>query len=256
MTAERLEGRVGLVTGGNRGIGAAIVRALAEEGAKVVFCGRREELGRAVEEELRNAGLDVTFVAADVSEVEGARDLVAKTVEAYGGLNIVVNNAGIAPAGTVEGMPVEVWDELIACNVRSMFLVSKFAIPELRRSGHGSIINLGSTFGVVGAGGSTGYALTKAAAVNFSKSLALELAAEGIRVNALCPGGTDTEFLREWFVSTGDAAGTEEWLLSRHPMGRFASAAEQARVAVFLATDEASFVTGHTMLSDGGYTAQ
>jgi NAD(P)-dependent dehydrogenase (short-subunit alcohol dehydrogenase family) len=252
----KLDGRVALVTGGNRGIGAAIVRLFSAEGARVVFCGRRAELGRSVEEELRSEGREVTYVATDVADAEAARALVAGTVELYGGLNILVNNAGIAPAGTVEAMEVADWDELMHINIRSMFLMSKYAIPELRRAGKGVIINLGSTFGVVGAGGSSGYALTKAAAISFSKSLALELAGEGIRVNALCPGGTDTEFLHEWFESTGDAEGTEEWLVSRHPLGRFATSDEQARGALFLVSDDASFVTGHSLLVDGGYTAQ
>jgi NAD(P)-dependent dehydrogenase (short-subunit alcohol dehydrogenase family) len=252
----KLEGKVALVTGGNRGIGAAIVKLFAAEGARVVFCGRRATLGEAVEKVVREAGGDVTFVMADVTKPEAAEALVAKSVELYGGLNIVVNNAGIAPAGTVESMDIADWDELIAVNVRSMFLISKYAIPAIRRSNGGSMIMLGSTFGVVGAGGSSGYALTKAAAISFAKSLALELAGEGIRVNALCPGGTNTEFLHEWFDSTGDAKGTEEWLVSRHPLGRFGTAEEQAQAALFLVSDDASFVTGHAMLVDGGYTAQ
>jgi NAD(P)-dependent dehydrogenase (short-subunit alcohol dehydrogenase family) len=179
----------------------------------------------------------------------------ARTLDTYGRLDIVVNNAGIAPASPVESMDVAVWDELMACNLRSMFLVSKHTIPALRET-KGTIINLGSTFGVVGAAGSAAYAVTKAAAVNFSKSLAVELAPDGIRVNAVCPGGTDTEFLHEWFESTGDAAGTETWLVEHHPLGRLGKPMEQARAALFLVSDDASFVTGHALLVDGGYTAQ
>lgn len=251
----RLAEKVALITGGNRGIGEAMVRLFAAEGARVVFVGRRTELGESVEADVREQGHDVTFVGCDVTDEDAVRDLVARTLELYGRLDIVVNNAGIAPASPVETMEVSTWDELMACNVRSMFLVSKHAIAPLRES-KGCIINLGSTFGVVGAAGSAGYAVTKAAAVNFSKSLAVELAADGIRVNALCPGGTDTEFLHEWFESTGDAAGTEQWLVEHHPLGRLGKPAEQARAALFLASDDASFVTGHALLSDGGYTAQ
>lgn len=252
----KLDGRVALVTGGNRGIGEAIVRLFSEEGAKVVFCARRPELGEPIEQALRAEGRDVTFVAADVTDEDVVEKLVARTTDLYGGLNIVVNCAGIAPASPVEAMAASDWDELMSVNVRSMFLVSKHAIPHIRASGHGSIINLGSTFGVVGAAGSAGYAVTKAAAISFSKSLAVELAGDGIRVNALCPGGTNTEFLHEWFESTGDAAGTEAWLVAHHPLGRLATAPEQARAALFLASDDASFVTGHALLVDGGYTAQ
>ena len=163
----RLENKVALVTGGNRGIGEAMVRLFASEGAKVVAASRSAELGEAVAAELREQGHDVTFISADVSDEDTVAALIAKTVELYGKLDIVVNNAGIAPASPIETMEASAWDDLMRCNVRSMFLVSKHAIPELRKT-RGAIINLGSTFGVVGAGGSAGYAVTKAAAVNFS----------------------------------------------------------------------------------------
>jgi NAD(P)-dependent dehydrogenase (short-subunit alcohol dehydrogenase family) len=252
----KLEGKAALVTGGNRGIGEAIVRLFSAEGAKVMFAARRAELGEKIASELRDAGRDVTFVGCDVTDEDAVKSLVARAVDELGGLNIVVNNAGIAPASPVESMDVSDWDDLMRVNVRSMFLVSKHAIPELRKSGNGSIINLGSTFGMVGAAGSAGYAVTKAAAINFSKSLALELAGDGIRVNALCPGGTDTEFLHEWFESTGDAKGTEDWLVAHHPIGRLATAEEQAKGALYLASADASYVTGHALMVDGGYTAQ
>jgi NAD(P)-dependent dehydrogenase (short-subunit alcohol dehydrogenase family) len=253
----RLEGKVALVTGGNRGIGAACVRLFAQEGARVVFCARRAALGDAVADEVRASGGDVAFVACDVTDEDAVEALVAGTVERYGRLDIVVNAAGIAPASPVESMELAVWTELLAINVTSMFLVCKHAIPRLRAAGPGSaIVNLGSTFGAVGAPGSAGYALTKAAHMNFTKSLALELASDGIRVNAVCPGGTDTEFLHEWFEATGDAAGTEAWLVSAHPLGRLGRPEEMAKAALYLASDDASFVTGHSLLVDGGYTAQ
>jgi NAD(P)-dependent dehydrogenase (short-subunit alcohol dehydrogenase family) len=251
----KLDGRVALVTGGNRGIGEAIVRLFAAEGAKVVFCARRAELGEAVAESVRQAGGEATFVCTDVTDEGNVRDLVTKAVDLYGGLDIVVNNAGIAPASPIETMDASVWDEVMRVNVRSMFLVTKHAIPHLRASSHAAVVNLGSTFGTVGAPGSSAYAVSKAAAVNFSKSAALELAGDGIRVNALCPGGTDTEFLHEWFESTGDAAGTEQWLLEHHPIGRLGKPEDQAKGALYLVSDDASFVTGHALLVDGGYTA-
>lgn len=252
----KMEGHVALIAGASRGIGEAIVRLFSDEGAKVVFCARREELGRPIEQSLRDQGREVAFIQADVTGEEAVKALIEATVELYGGLDSLVCCAGIAPTSPVESMELEAWNEVMTINVSSMFLLTKHAIPELRKSEHASIITLGSTFGAVGAPGSTAYALTKAAAMNFAKSVALELAGDGIRVNALCPGGTETEFLQEWFESTGDAAGSEQWLTEHHPIGRLGHSEEQARAALFLASDDSSFVTGHSLLVDGGYTAQ
>jgi 3-oxoacyl-[acyl-carrier protein] reductase len=251
----RLAGRVALVTGGNRGIGEAIVKLFAKEGARVAFCGRRAELGRNVEEAVRRAGGDAYFVACDVSDEDDVRRLVATVLDRYGRLDIVVNNAGIAPAAPVETMDLALWREVFENNVTSMFLVCKHTIPHLRAAGGGAIVNLGSIFGVVGAGGSSAYAVSKAAAINFSKSLAIELAKDRIRVNALCPGSTDTPFLHDWFVSTGDPEGTKRFMIEHHPLGRLSTPEEQAYGALYLVSDEASFVTGHALMVDGGYTA-
>jgi NAD(P)-dependent dehydrogenase (short-subunit alcohol dehydrogenase family) len=252
----KLEGRVALVAGASRGIGEATVRLFSDEGARVVFCARREELGRAIERDLREQGREVTFVRADVTDEEAVKNLITTTTELHGGLDVLVCCAGIAPASPIESMELTEWEEVMRVNVSSMFLLTKHAIPALRRSEHASVITLGSTFGHVGAAGSAAYALSKAAAINFAKTAALELAGDGIRVNALCPGGTATEFLNEWFESTGDAAGTEQWLIEHHPIGRLGEPGDQARAALFLASDDSSFVTGHGLLVDGGYTAQ
>lgn len=252
----KLEGRVALVAGASRGIGEAIVRLFAEEGARVLFCARREELGRMIERRLRERGLVARFVRADVTEEETVKNLMTTTKELYGGLDVLVTCAGIAPASPVETMELSEWEDVMRINVNSMFLLTKHAIPLLRKSEHASVVTLGSTFGHVGAAGSACYAVSKAAAVNFAKSTAVELAGDGIRVNSLCPGGTATEFLQEWLESTGDAEGTEEWLVGAHPLGRLGTAQDQAKAALFLASDESSFVTGHGLLVDGGYTAR
>ena len=145
----KLDGKVALVTGGNRGIGKAMGTTFAEEGAKVVLTARRAAIGEPVAQDLRSAGHDVTFIAADVTDENEVRTLIDSVISRHGALDIVVNNAGIAPASPVESMDTAVWHELIACNVTSMFLVTKHAIPHLRET-RGNIINLGSTFGVVG----------------------------------------------------------------------------------------------------------
>ena len=252
----KLEGRVALVAGASRGIGEAMVRLFSEEGARVVFCARREELGRAIEGDLRGQGREVTFVRADVTDEEAVKMLFTSAKELYGGVDVLVTCAGIAPAAPIESMELADWEAVMQVNVGSMFLLTKHGIPLLRESEHASIITLGSTFGAVGAAGSAAYAVSKAAAMNFAKSAALELAGDGIRVNSLCPGGTATEFLAEWMESTGDASGTEEWLIGAHPLGRLGLPDDQAKAALFLASDDSSFVTGHGLLVDGGYTAQ
>lgn len=254
-TTGRLAGRRALITGAASGIGAAIATRFAGEGASVVLSGRRAALGEETAAAIRAAGGDARFVSGDATDEAAVAELIAGCAE-LGGLDIVVNNAGIAPAGPLEELTRESWDEVLQCNLTSMFLVSKHAIPLLRKSPHPSIINLGSTFGVVGAGGSVAYALTKAAAISFSQSLAIELAGDGIRVNALCPGATQTQFLDGWAEATGDKTGTLQWLVDHHPLGRLSTPEEQANAALFLASSESSFVTGHALLVDGGFTAQ
>jgi NAD(P)-dependent dehydrogenase (short-subunit alcohol dehydrogenase family) len=252
----RLSGRRALVTGSVSGIGAAIARRFALEGARVLLSGRRGGPGEETATAIRAEGGDAQFVAGDATDDTVVRQLLDECRDRLGGLDILVNNAGIAPAGPLEQLTLDTWNEVIACNLTSMFLVTKHAIPLLRQSNSASVINLGSTFGVVGAAGSVAYALTKAAAISFSKSLALELAGDGIRVNALCPGATDTQFLDGWATATGDRNGTLQWLIDHHPLGRLSTPEEQANAALFLASGESSFVTGHALLVDGGFTAQ
>ena len=168
-----------------------------------------------------------------------------------------MNNAAVSNLVPVEEMSLNDWELILSKNLTSMFLMSREAIPILRRSLHPCIINLGSTYAVVGASGSAAYALTKAGAVSFSKTLALELASDGIRVNALCPGATETKTIyHEWLGSQADAEKAKSDLAAKHPLGRIGQPEEMARAALYLASEDASFVTGHALLVDGGYTAQ
>jgi len=252
----RLEGKAVIVTGGSTGIGAAIVRLFAREGARVAFCARSERPGRDMEVELQTQGRDVVFWVSDCAVEAQARALVTQTVDRYGGLDVLVNNAAVSRLVAIEEMSLSAWEEVIANNLTSMFLMCREAVPHLRRSSSASIINLGSTYAFVGAAGSAAYALTKAGAVSFTKTLALELATDGIRVNALCPGATETPLYEEWLDSQPDAARATADLIAKHPLGRLGSAGEMARAALYLASEDASFVTGHSLLVDGGYTAQ
>ncbi len=252
----RLDRRVALVTGGATGIGAAIVRLFAGEGARVAFCSRSEEPGRGLERELMGEGCDVVFSRCDAAIESEAQALVKSTLDRYGGIDILVNNAAVSKLVPVEDMLLSDWELILSKNLTSMFLMSREAIPILRRSSSPCIINLGSTYAVVGASGSAAYALTKAGAVSFSKTLALELAGDGIRVNALCPGATETRLYHEWLGSQADAEKAKADLAAKHPLGRIGQPDEMARAALYLASDDASFVTGHALLVDGGYTAQ
>src|SRR5438094_721606 len=207
------EGKVVIVTGGSAGIGAAIVRLFAREGARVSFCARSEQPGRDMEHELRAQGHDVVFWISDSACEAQARSLLSQTVDRYGGLDILVNIAAVSRLVPVEEMSLNAWEEVIANNLTSMFLMCREAIPHLRRSRSANIINLGSTYAFVGAEGSAAYALTKAGAVNFTKTLALELARDGIRVNALCPGATETPLYEKWLASRPDAVRAREDLI-------------------------------------------
>lgn len=256
MNAPRLAGRRALITGAVEGIGGAIADLFAAEGASLVLTGRRAEAGSRRAAAIRDIGGEAAFLAGDMSDETDVRDLLTFCQRHLGGLDIVVNCAGIETGGPLVDMGLDSWNELLACNITTMFLVTKHAVPLLKESDHASIVNLGSTFGLVGAEGSAAYAVTKAAAVSLSKSMALELAGDGIRVNALCPGATQTEMLNGWADSTDEPDITVRSLIARHPLCRLSTAGEQATAALFLASDDASFVTGHALLVDGGYTAQ
>jgi NAD(P)-dependent dehydrogenase (short-subunit alcohol dehydrogenase family) len=250
-----LSDRVALVTGGSRGIGEAIVRRFAAAGASVVLCSRSKAEGFALAEELTGLGRTVEFAPCDVANEADVQALIEMIVERYGRLDVLVNNAGITASGTVEETTLDTWRAVLDANMTTMFLVTKYAIPALRRSRTGSIINLGSSYGVVGAAGSAAYAVTKAAAINLAKTLALELAVDGIRANALCPGATATPMNAEWLTAQPDAEQARRDLVAKHPIGRMSSPDEQAGAALFLASDDSSFVTGHALMADGGYTA-
>lgn len=252
----RLDGKTAIVTGGAQGIGAAIVASFAAEGARVWFCARSEARGRDLEAALRAEGREVAFVRCDCAIEAEAERLVKDVADRAGGLDILVNNAASSRLGPVEHLSLADWEGVIADNLTGMFLMTRAAIPHLRRSGSASIVNLGSTFAVVGAAGSAVYALTKAGAVSFTQSLALELAADGIRVNALCPGATETALYDAWVRAQPDAARARADLVALHPLGRLGTPADMAEAALFLASGQASFITGHALLVDGGYTAR
>jgi NAD(P)-dependent dehydrogenase (short-subunit alcohol dehydrogenase family) len=250
----RLTNKVAIVTGAAQGIGEGIARVFAEEGASVVIADIKDETGEGVAAAIRQAGGQAGYVHADVTSQSDIRELVEGTVREYGGLHIVVNNAGTAVVRSVEESTVEEWDWLMAVNVRSIFLTAKYAVPHLRRSG-GAILNVGSVSSLVGQQGTPCYCASKGAVLMLTRSLAVDCGPDKIRVNCLCPGITDTPLLRFHVGHTPDPEAHLRQRLSRVPSGEMLYAEDMGRAAAFLCSDEARGITGAHLVVDGGYLA-
>jgi len=248
----RLEGKVALVTGGARGIGAAAARLFAREDAKVVIVDTLDDLGRQVQSQIQQSGGECLFVHLDVTIEEEWRQAIDATISTFGMLNVLVNNAAIRGEGGVEEMPIRMWDDVMAVNTRGVFLGTRVAIPEMRKAGGGSIIITSSQFGLVGTDiADPAYIASKGAVTVFAKAVALRYAQEGIRVNTVHPGPIKTP--------ANDFFSDQEWLdrvKANVPMGRAGEADEVAYGMLFLASDESSFVTGAELVIDGGWVAR
>jgi NAD(P)-dependent dehydrogenase (short-subunit alcohol dehydrogenase family) len=241
-----LDGKIAIVTGGSTGIGRATAEKYLDYGADVVIANRSAETGRATAEEL---GCD--FVQCDVAEYEQVKALVETTVEDHGRLDVMVNNAGIGSVGTVEDMSLEDWQDVMRINLNGVMHGTRAALPHLRES-KGSIVNIASIYGLVAGPTATAYSTAKGGIVNFTRSVAVDYAKQNVRVNSICPGFVDTPMTEPVF-------GEEEFYEYVHgqtPMGRVAQPEEVAGLAMFLASDEASYITGANIPIDGGWTAQ
>ncbi|WP_414442268.1 glucose 1-dehydrogenase [Burkholderia sp. 22PA0106] len=249
----RMKGKVVLVTGGSSGIGKGVARLFAREGAKVGIAARREEEGRQVVELIRAEGGDAIFTQTDITRAEDCARAVGATIEAYGKLDIAINNAGMAAYGkSLAEVPEQEWDAVLDVNLKGVFLSMKYEIPELLKNGGGAIVNVASVFGLVGSAFDCApYHASKHGLIGLSKAAALEYAQRNIRINALCPGLVLTEMAERWMTDTD----VGERLKALHPVGRFASVDEIAEAVLFLASDAASFMTAATMAVDGGYSA-
>jgi NAD(P)-dependent dehydrogenase (short-subunit alcohol dehydrogenase family) len=242
----RLAGKVALVTGGARGQGAAHARRLAEEGACVVTGDVLDAEGEATAAELRALGLRVDYVHLDVTRPKDWAAAVGVAVARFGGLDVLVNNAGIIHVNPLLEESLEDWNALLAVNVTGVMLGMQAAIPQLRARGGGSVVNISSVFGLAGASGYLAYCASKAAVVMMSKTAAIEHAAERIRVNAVCPGGVGTA------MNEHEGGGVVPFT----PMGRRATVREITGTVLFLASDDSTFVTGTEIVVDGGYLAR
>lgn len=249
----RLHGKVAIVTGGGSGIGRAIAAAFAGEGAQVVICGRnREKLDAAAREIGKNeAEADCLAVSVDLRQPVEISDLVAATIDRFKAIQILVNNAGVLLPGTAESLSQDDWDETFATNVRAPWLLARAVLPHLRAAGGGSIVNIGSVLSTLGAPNRIAYSASKGALLAMTRAMALDHAAEKIRVNCICPGIVETEMVAAFNIDEA----TRRRRLGMHPLGRFGKPEDIAGLAVFLASDESSWITGAEYVVDGGYSA-
>jgi NAD(P)-dependent dehydrogenase (short-subunit alcohol dehydrogenase family) len=250
----QLAGRVALITGAGHGQGAAAARLFAREGAAIAVADLDEVRAKDVAAAIEGDGGRAVAIGADVSDEADVVRMVATTVDAFAGLHVLYNNAGVLLPGTVEELDLERWERQFRVNVGGVFLCSKHALPHLRRQG-GAIINTASTAGVVGEAGSAGYCATKGAIVNLTRAMALDHAREGIRVNCICPGWIDTGFNDPAIERMGGDDAVAAAVDTYVPMGRQGSADEVASVALFLASDSSSLMTGAVVTVDAGLTA-
>ncbi|MCH8800959.1 MAG: glucose 1-dehydrogenase [Chloroflexi bacterium] len=248
----RLENKVVLISGGAKGMGAVEAKLFAKEGAKIVIGDLLEDEGRKVEAEINETGGECLFVPLDVTDEDQWEQAVAATVARFGKLDVLINNAGIFRASRVEETSSNEWDQVMDINAKGVFLGAKAAIPAMRQAGGGSIINLSSVAGLVGAAYSSAYSASKGAVRLFTKSTAIQYAAEGIRSNSIHPGVIETDMTAE---AIADARFKKE-RLDPTPLGRLGQPEDVAYGALYLASDESSFVTGAELVIDGGWTAQ
>lgn len=240
-----LNDKIAIVTGGSTGIGKAIVEKYLEYGAEVVIANRSEEAGRETAAEL---GCD--FQQCDVSDYEQVQHLVDSTIDEYDRLDAMVNNAGIGRVGTVEDMTLKDWTDVIQINLTGVMYGARAALPYLKQT-DGCIINIASIYGLVGGPGAAAYSAAKGGVVNLTREIAVDYASDGVRVNCICPGFVETPMTDEYL----DQEQFYEFVHGQTPMGRVAQPEEIGGIAMFLASDEASYITGANIPVDGGWTA-
>jgi NAD(P)-dependent dehydrogenase (short-subunit alcohol dehydrogenase family) len=243
----KLQNKVAVITGGASGIGAATAKLFVEEGAKVVLVDLNEEKGKAFEAELKAQNAEALFVKANITIEEDVQNIFKETLDTFGKVDIVFNNAGIGRVTPTEDVSYDEWRNTVNVDLDGVFLVAREAIREMLKSGGGTIVNTASMYGLVGSPGSAAYNAAKGGVINLTRSLALEYATRNIRVNALAPGFIDTPIIPEEIKTQ---------LASITPMQRLGKAEEMAKAVLFMASDDSSFMTGHAIVVDGGHTAQ
>jgi NAD(P)-dependent dehydrogenase (short-subunit alcohol dehydrogenase family) len=251
----RLAGQVALITGGGSGIGRAMALAFAREGAKVAIAARRKEKLQQVAEEITAQGGEAFPVECDVTLNADAERAVRETVEKFGALQVLANNAGTLSNATVEELSEEDWDRVTRVNSKGPFLMSRAALPAMRRAGRGSIINTGSILGLVAMKSRVAYCASKGALTMLTKAMALDHGHENIRVNCICPALVETEMVKALFPETPAGRALREARVAGMPLGRIGKPEDVAELAVYLASDESSWLTGVAIPLDGGLSA-
>jgi NAD(P)-dependent dehydrogenase (short-subunit alcohol dehydrogenase family) len=251
-----LDGKVALVTGGASGIGRATALTFAREGAKLIVADLHEEGGQQTVHMITENGGDATFVQVDVTHATEVEAMISKAMETYGRLDCAHNNAGVTQQTypPTADFPEADWHRVLAINLTGVWLCMKYEIPEMLTQGGGAIVNTASVAGLVGLAGRSAYVASKHGVVGITRTAALEYAQQGIRVNCVCPGYIRTAMVA--YVIQHEGRHLEEQMVAREPIGRLGIPEEIAETVVWLCSDAASFVTGHTMTVDGGYVAQ
>ncbi|MDQ3752498.1 MAG: glucose 1-dehydrogenase [Actinomycetota bacterium] len=251
-----LTGKVCVVTGGARGIGRATVEKCARDGARVGFWDLEVAAGQALAEVLGKEGLEARFWPCDVTAEQQVEAAVEAVLDAYGRIDALVNNAGVNAYFDATRMTESDWDKVFAVDLKAVWLCSKYVLPVMQQAGSGSIVNISSIHAHMTTKNMFPYAAAKSGVVGLTRSLALDYGADNIRVNAVCPGWVRTHLVQEWIDMQPDPAAAEASVLAVHPLGRIAEPAEIANFVAWLASDEASFMTGADLLIDGGLSAR
>ena len=247
-----LANKVAIITGGASGIGRATAFLFAQEGAAIAVLDINLEQGRSTVAEIETAGGKAIFILCDVTRADDCRTAVEKTVETFDGLHILFNNAGIIRRANVIDTTEQEWDRVMAVNVKSIFLMSKYAIPYMEEAGGGSIINTSSGWGLKGGSNAVSYCASKGAVTNMTRAMAIDHGYRNIRVNAVCPGDTDTPMLRNEAKQLGQVEDQFMADAAQRPLGRYAQPIEIAQSVLYLAGDASSYVTGAALVVDGG----
>jgi meso-butanediol dehydrogenase / (S,S)-butanediol dehydrogenase / diacetyl reductase len=251
----RLEGKVALITGGGTGIGRAIALAFAREGAKLAVAGRRKEKLYETIREMEKQGGQGLAIVCDVAKAQDATHAVREAVKNFGRLDVLVNNAGVLHASTIEGISETEWDRLMAINLKGPFLMCRAALPEFRKAGGGSIINVGSVLGLVAMKDRAAYCASKGGVTLLTKAMALDHAHENVRSNCICPSIVETELVQGLFSASEEGKALRKARIGQIPLGRMGRPEDVAELAVFLASDESSWLTGAAIPLDGGLSA-